>query len=68
MNQSATSLSVVALFENADIVVKVVLLLLLLGSIWSWAVTIDKTFRLRVPAARRASGWTGPPLRAGPKS
>ena len=48
-----TSLSVVALFENADIVVKAVLLLLLFGSVWSWAVVVDKWLRLR--AARRAA-------------
>jgi biopolymer transport protein TolQ len=47
-------LSVVALFENADIVVKFVLLLLLAGSVWSWAVIADKIFRLR--AARRSVG------------
>jgi biopolymer transport protein TolQ len=53
VNQSAP-LSVIALFENADIVVKAVLLLLLAGSIWSWAVIIDKLVRLR--AARRSAG------------
>jgi biopolymer transport protein TolQ len=51
------SLSVVALFVNADIVVKCVLLLLLAGSIWSWAVIIDKLFRLRT-ARRSARSWT----------
>ena len=40
-------LSVIALFENADIVVKAVLLLLLVSSVWSWAVIIDKAIRLR---------------------
>jgi biopolymer transport protein TolQ len=45
-------LSVIALFENADIVVKFVLLLLLAGSVWSWAVIVDKIVRLR--AARRS--------------
>jgi biopolymer transport protein TolQ len=56
VNQSA-SLSVVALFENADIVVKFVLLLLLAGSIWSWAVIVDKLLRLRA-AQRSASALT----------
>ena len=51
-----TSLSVVALFENADIVVKAVLLLLLAGSVWSWAVIVDKMVRLR-GARRSASDW-----------
>jgi biopolymer transport protein TolQ len=50
------SLSVVALFENADIVVKAVLLLLLAGSVWSWAVIVDKAFRLR-RARRSARAW-----------
>jgi len=51
-----TSLSVVALFENADIVVKIVLLLLLAGSVWSWAVIVDKFVRLR-GAGRSAHEW-----------
>jgi biopolymer transport protein TolQ len=55
VNQPA-SLSVVELFENADIVVKFVLLLLLAGSIWSWAVIADKLMRLRA-ARRSAFGW-----------
>jgi biopolymer transport protein TolQ len=49
-------LSVIALFDNADVVVKVVLLLLLLGSVWSWAVIVDKSFRLR-GARRSARRW-----------
>jgi biopolymer transport protein TolQ len=51
-----TPLSVVALFENADIVVKTVLLMLLLGSIWSWAVVVDKWLRLR-GARLSADAW-----------
>jgi biopolymer transport protein TolQ len=50
------SLSVISLFENADIVVKAVLLLLLFGSIWSWAVIVDKAFRLR-GARLSARAW-----------
>jgi biopolymer transport protein TolQ len=42
----AASISIVALFHHADIVVKCVLLLLLAGSVWSWAVIIDKMWRL----------------------
>jgi biopolymer transport protein TolQ len=38
--------SVVSLFLHADIVVKGVLLLLLAGSVWSWAVIIEKLGRL----------------------
>ncbi len=55
MNPS-TPLSVVALFQNADIVVKFVLVLLLAGSVWTWAVIIDKILRLRT-ARRSARDW-----------
>ncbi|MBV9555416.1 MAG: MotA/TolQ/ExbB proton channel family protein [Alphaproteobacteria bacterium] len=47
---SPAPLSVVALFVDADIVVKVVLLLLLAGSVWSWAIIIEKIVRLRAAA------------------
>ena len=43
---AAPTLSVVALFLHADVVVKGVLLLLLAASVWSWAVIIDKLWRL----------------------
>ena len=43
-----TSLSIVTLFRNADIVVKADLLLLLAASIWSWTVIIEKLWRLSV--------------------
>ena len=46
MNDPAASLSIVKLFLNADPVVKGVLLLLLFASVWSWAVIIDKLWRL----------------------
>jgi len=55
VNESA-SLSIIALFENADIVVKFVLLLLLGGSVWSWAVIVDKVLRLRAAQAS-ARAW-----------
>ena len=55
MNQTA-SLSLITLFLNADIVVKIVLLMLLTGSVWSWAVIVDKIMRLRI-ARRSASSW-----------
>ena len=44
--QPAPTISIVTLFLNADIVVKGVLLLLLAASVWSWAVILDKLFRL----------------------
>jgi biopolymer transport protein TolQ len=50
------TLSVVALFLHADIVVKGVLLLLLAASVWSWAVIIEKLARL---AALGRSARTG---------
>jgi TolQ protein len=56
MNEAKASLSVIGLFTNADVVVKIVLSLLLAGSVWSWAVIIDKTLRLRA-ARRSARGW-----------
>lgn len=52
MNNPVASLSVVSLFLHADSVVKGVLVLLLAASVWSWAVIIDKLWRLA--AARRS--------------
>jgi biopolymer transport protein TolQ len=46
VNDPAATLSIVKLFMNADPVVKGVLLLLLAASVWSWAVIIDKLWRL----------------------
>ena len=46
MNDPVATLSIVKLFMNADPVVKGVLLLLLVASVWSWAVIIDKLWRL----------------------
>ena len=51
MIEPITSVSIVTLFFNADIVVKGVLVMLLAASIWSWAVILDKIVRLS--AARR---------------
>ena len=44
--QPAPSISILTLFLNADIVVKGVLLLLLAASVWSWAVIVEKLWRL----------------------
>jgi len=41
------SLSIIDLVGQADIIVKLVLLILLLASFWSWAVIFDKLMRLR---------------------
>jgi biopolymer transport protein TolQ len=46
MMHSVPGVSIVPLFLHADIVVKGVLLLLLAASVWSWAVIVDKVWRL----------------------
>jgi len=43
----AIDLTVIGLFLHADWIVKGVLVLLLFASIWSWAIIIEKIFRLR---------------------
>jgi biopolymer transport protein TolQ len=71
VNDSVASLSVVSLFLHADIVVRGVLLLLLGASVWSWAVIIDKLWRLaaasrsaQVHEARVAAAHSAPELMA----
>jgi biopolymer transport protein TolQ len=54
-------LSVFELFLQSDSIVKLVILLLLLASFWSWAVIFDKTLRMRrlqqaATVLRRPSG------------
>jgi biopolymer transport protein TolQ len=44
---SAGDLSLVSLFLQADIVVKLVMFLLLLASVWVWAIVFDKLVALR---------------------
>ncbi len=61
-----SEISVVALFLSAHIVVKIVMVGLLLASIWSWAVIVEKIFTFR--RARRAADrfekmfWSGQSL------
>ena len=43
----AHDLSILGLFLQADIIVKVVMVILLIASFWSWAVIFDKLMRLR---------------------
>jgi biopolymer transport protein TolQ len=56
-------LSIFGLFIQADVVVKVVMLILLVASFWSWAIIFDKLMRLR--RLRRDAGsfeesfWSG---------
>ncbi len=47
MGAAAHDLSVYGLFMQADWIVKAVMIMLLLASIWSWAIIIDKSIRLR---------------------
>jgi biopolymer transport protein TolQ len=55
--------SILGLFLQADVIVKVVMLLLLLASFWSWAVIFDKLMRLRRlrrdATAFEESFWSG---------
>ncbi len=71
MNNSPVSLSVISLFLHADIIVKGVLLLLLAASVWSWAVIIEKLWRLAAAGrsvqaheARVVAAHTAPELMA----
>ena len=43
----SNDMSVWGLFLQADLVVKVVLILLIIASLWSWAIIFEKTLRLR---------------------
>jgi len=43
----SSSLSVFELFQQSDSIVKLVLLILLLASFWSWAIIFDKALRIR---------------------
>ena len=47
MGMAAHDLSVWGLFIQADWIVKAVMIMLLLASIWSWAIIFDKAIRLR---------------------
>jgi biopolymer transport protein TolQ len=57
------TLSIFDLIAQSDIIVKLVLLLLLLASFWSWAVIFDKALRLRrlraAAASFEESFWSG---------
>ena len=47
MGGEAHDLSMIGLFVQADIVVQIVMIVLILASFWSWAIIIDKIFRFR---------------------
>ncbi len=60
---AGADLSVLALFMQADIVVKIVMLLLVLASVWVWAIVFEKVASLR-RATRQANAfedkfWSG---------
>jgi biopolymer transport protein TolQ len=46
-SREAADLSIMSLFWRAHWVVKGVMLMLLLASVWSWAIIFDKVFRMR---------------------
>src|SRR3546814_13013145 len=62
------AMSVWGLFMEADIVVQVVMLLLLLASFWSWAIIFEQVLRLRRPKERAGpfeeAFWSGGWLRS----
>jgi len=60
---SVGGISIVSLFERADLLVKVVLVVLLLASLWSWAIIFNKWMMMST-LRRRASSfektfWSG---------
>jgi biopolymer transport protein TolQ len=56
-------LSIVGLFVQSDAIVKLVMLILLLASFWSWAVIFDKVIRIRrlrqAASSFEESFWSG---------
>jgi len=46
-SQLSNDLSIWSLFLNADLIVKLVILMLVLASVWSWAIIFEKFFKLR---------------------
>ena len=63
---AAVGPSFLQLFLLADLFTKCIMILLLLASVWSWAVIIDKSFRL-MRLVRKANSferlfWSGAPL------
>jgi biopolymer transport protein TolQ len=60
---AATKLDPISLFWQADIIVKGVMVMLVMASVWSWAIIIDKVMRLKM-LFRRANAfedrfWSG---------
>lgn len=63
---AAHHLSVWSLFVSADWIVKAVMIVLLMASIWSWAIIFEKTLTLRRLNARadqfEQAFWSGAPI------
>ena len=47
LNTDATTLSPIALFLQADVIVKLVMIGLLIASVWTWAIIIAQWMKLR---------------------
>src|ERR1044071_7683381 len=64
----SSNLSIFDLVLQSDSIVKLVMLILLLASFWSWAVIFDKTLRLRrvrqAATSFEETFWSGGPLDA----
>jgi biopolymer transport protein TolQ len=58
-------LSIIGLFLQSDAIVKLVMLILLLASFWSWAVIFDKVLRIRrlrhAASSFEETFWSGTP-------
>lgn len=65
-SQAASDLSFWGLFMQADMVVKAVMLMLMMASIWSWAIIFDKWFSLKSVTLKtrgfEKSFWSGQSL------
>ncbi|MEO0931684.1 MAG: Tol-Pal system subunit TolQ, partial [Pseudomonadota bacterium] len=64
--EAAHEFTMWALFARATITVKIVMIMLIVASIWTWAVIIDKTIQYRKARAEAdifdRSFWSGEPL------
>ena len=62
----ADQFTMISMFLRADVVVKSVMVILVLASIWCWAIIIDKVRRLRRlrPRPTRSRTASGPAARS----
>ena len=60
---ASSEFSFLTLFNNADLVLKVIIIVLVLASIWSWAIAIDKFIKFRLYRSRadkfEETFWSG---------